>query len=222
MPISRRRGTVLSTTLQDPWEFIADRRFQLYVTVGTEEKRKFLTETFGLSPKRIFSSRSTAFAPMLMSATNGKGVDVILNSLPGDMLDASWRCIADNGTFVEIGKRDMLDRNSLSMEPFCRNASYRAIDMSHDSISWATRARYSSLLSTDSKEMNGDISSRLLSQTFKLIGEGHIKPISPRKVFSFGDVVDAFRYMRGGSHIGKIVISDSPDRSVQVPVRSAP
>jgi hypothetical protein len=64
-----------------------------------------------------------------------------LNSLSNEMLDESWRCIADNGTFVEIGKKDMLDRNSLSMEPFCRNASYRAIDMSHDSIPLATIAR---------------------------------------------------------------------------------
>ncbi|KAI9781693.1 MAG: Type I Iterative PKS [Peltula sp. TS41687] len=173
---------------------------ELYVTVGTEEKRKFLIETFGIPSGRIFSSRSTAFAPMLMSATNGKGVNVILNSLTGDMLDASWRCIADHGTFVEIGKKDMLDRNTLSMEPFCRNASYRAVDMSHDSISWATKAR-------------------LLSQLFLLISEGHVKPIFPQKLFSFGDIVGAFRHMRGGSHIGKIVISDGPDRDVKVPIR---
>lgn len=41
---------------------------------------------------------------MLMKATKGKGVDVILNSLSGDLLDESWRCIADGGTMIEIGK----------------------------------------------------------------------------------------------------------------------
>ena len=114
---------------------------QLYVTVGTDEKRKFLIETFGIPSERIFNSRSIGFAPMLMSATNGKGVDVILNSLSGKMLDETWRCIAERGTFLEIGKKDMLDRNYLSMEPFCRGASYKAIDMSHDSIPLATIAR---------------------------------------------------------------------------------
>lgn len=76
-----------------------------------------------------------AFAPQIMSITNGRGVDVCLNSLTGELLDASWRCIADGGNFVEIGKRDVLDRNYLSMEPFNRNASYRGVDMSHPQIS---------------------------------------------------------------------------------------
>jgi NADPH:quinone reductase-like Zn-dependent oxidoreductase len=76
-----------------------------------------------------------------MKATNGKGVDVILNSLSGDFLDESWRCIADEGRFVDIGKKDMIDRNTLSMEPFCRNASYCAVDLSLDSIPLSTIAR---------------------------------------------------------------------------------
>lgn len=70
-----------------------------------------------------------------MKITNGRGVDVVLNSLTGDLLDESWRIIADGGNFIEIGKKDVLDRNSLSMEPFNRNASYRGVDMSHVSIS---------------------------------------------------------------------------------------
>ncbi len=78
---------------------------------------------------------------MLMTATNGMGVDVILNSLSGDILDESWRCIADRGTMIEIGKKDMIDRNALSMEPFARMASYRAVDISHDSIPLSTIAR---------------------------------------------------------------------------------
>lgn len=110
--------------------------------MGTDEKRKFLIETFGLTSDHIFTSRSTAFGPALMKATNGRGVDVVLNSLSGELLDESWRCIADSGTFVEIGKKDMTDRNSLSMEPFCRNASYRPMDMSLDSVPLSTIARY--------------------------------------------------------------------------------
>ena len=70
-----------------------------------------------------------------MKLTNGKGVDVILNSLTGELLDESWRIIADGGNLIEIGKKDTLDRNTLAMEPFNRNASYRAVDMSHKQIS---------------------------------------------------------------------------------------
>jgi len=43
---------------------------------------------------------------------------------------------------VEIGKKDILDRNMLSMEPFNRNASFRALDLSHDQINDDTLATY--------------------------------------------------------------------------------
>lgn len=66
---------------------------------------------------------------------------MILNSLTGDLLDESWRIIADGGTMVEIGKKDILDRNSLAMEPFNRNASFRALDLSHKEITDDTIAR---------------------------------------------------------------------------------
>lgn len=114
---------------------------EIYITVGSEEKRKFLEENYGIPRSRMFNSRSVAFAPELMKATNGRGIDVILNSLAGDMLHETWRCVAENGIFIEIGKKDILDRNSLSMEPFNWNASYRAFDLSLQCVSGATMAR---------------------------------------------------------------------------------
>jgi NADPH:quinone reductase-like Zn-dependent oxidoreductase len=103
--------------------------------VGTEVKRDILIQTFGICPARIFSSKKSSFAAEIMKITEGIGVDIILNSLTGDLLDESWRIIADGSTMVEIGKKDIIDRNSLSMELFNRNASFRAVDFSHKQIS---------------------------------------------------------------------------------------
>jgi hypothetical protein len=47
---------------------------------------------------------------------------------------------------VEIGKRDILDRKQLAMEPFDRNCSYRALDFSHKQISDALIAEYDACL----------------------------------------------------------------------------
>lgn len=80
-----------------------------------------------------------------MAATNGKGVDVVLNSLTGDMLDESFRVLADRGIMIEIGKKDILDRNSLSMEPFDRNISFIGVDMSHQRASDELISRYAFL-----------------------------------------------------------------------------
>lgn len=79
----------------------------------------------------MFSSRNIKFAAEIMRETAGRGVDVVINSLVGELLDASWRIVADGGTMVEIGKKDIVDRNTLAMEPFDRNCSFRAIDFSY-------------------------------------------------------------------------------------------
>ncbi len=101
------------------------------MTVGTDEKRRFLCDNYGIAPDHVFSSRNTDFAKSVLRMTHGRGVDVILNSLTGEMLDESWRICADGGTFVELGKKDIVDRNTLSMEPFDRNCSFRPMDFSY-------------------------------------------------------------------------------------------
>lgn len=98
---------------------------QIFATVGTDEKWNFLILKFAIPSNHSFSSRSRDFATSLMKATKGNGVDVILDSLTGHLLNESWLCIADGSTMVEIGNRYMLDRNSLSMVPFKWNASVR-------------------------------------------------------------------------------------------------
>ena len=68
------------------------RGVDVYVTVGTAEKRSYLLKKFPtLKESHIFSSRSCAFEPELMKMTNGRGVDALLNSTAGDILQASAR-----------------------------------------------------------------------------------------------------------------------------------
>jgi hypothetical protein len=69
-----------------------------------------------------------------------------LNSLTGELLDESWRIVADGGIMLEIGKKDMLARSELSMEPFVRNARYCGVDMSHKQVSDEMIQRYVSSL----------------------------------------------------------------------------
>lgn len=64
-----------------------------------------------------------------MQATRGKGVDVVLNSLSGELLHASWQCVAPYGTMIEIGKRDIIGKGKLSMNEFLRNRAFVGVDM---------------------------------------------------------------------------------------------
>ena len=66
---------------------------------------------FQLTDRNIGNSRDTTFEKLIMSETNGRGLDLVLNSLAEDKLQASVRCLAPGGRFLEIGKFD-LDNNS--------------------------------------------------------------------------------------------------------------
>ena len=176
---------------------------EVYATVGSKEKRKFLMDNYGVPDDHIFNSRSTEFAGQILEATNDEGVDVIINSLTGDLLEESWRCIREGGTMVELGKKDMLDRNYLPMEQFGRNASYRCFDMAHVNVSDALIAQ-------------------LLKQLMPLVEARHLKPIQPITTFPFHDIGAAYRYMRGANHLGKIVISNGSEKEQKVSARPAP
>ena len=104
---------------------------EIYATAGSDVKRDYLHDVWGIPRDHIYSSRTTDFASAIMKQTRGKGIDVIINSLTGELLDETWRICADGGNMVEIGKRDIVARNYLSMEPFDRNCSYRAVDFSY-------------------------------------------------------------------------------------------
>lgn len=177
----------------------------------------------------MFSSRDNRFAKEIMAATQGRGVDVIINSLTGDLLDASWRIIADGGTMVEIGKRDIVDRNTLSMEPFDRNASFRAMDFSYtqdirdpliERFVLPPRPHMAFVSETRKLIRVFFFLPRLLGDIFALVDGGHVQPIHPVTTFGFGDVATALAHLRSGRHIGKVVISDG-GRDVEVPIRPA-
>ena len=102
---------------------------KIYATAGTIEKRDFLAQKCGLPPEHLFSSRDSSFLPGILAITDGKGVDVVLNSLTGDLLHDSFRACAPFGRFIEVGKKDILDNGRLQMEAFRRDLSFMAFDL---------------------------------------------------------------------------------------------
>ncbi|KAE8401952.1 putative polyketide synthase [Aspergillus pseudonomiae] len=161
---------------------------KIYVTVGNQAKRDHLINTYGIQPDHIFDSRSASFLPCVMKATKGCGVDVVLNSLYGELLHASWECVAKFGRMIELGKRDFLANGTLSLKPFIKNRAFFGVDLL-------------------------DLSEDLLFQFMLWHDQGKIKPIRPTTVFAAGEAIEAFRLMQQGTHIGKILIRMPDDAS---------
>jgi NADPH:quinone reductase-like Zn-dependent oxidoreductase len=97
--------------------------------VSSETKIRYLNENYGIERSRIFNSRNSSFLADIMRTTNSRGVDLVLNSLSGDLLHASWMCVAEFGTMVEIGKRDFQRHSKLTMGPFEQNRSFIGLDI---------------------------------------------------------------------------------------------
>lgn len=91
---------------------------RVFATVGTADKRAFLRARFPQLPAdHIGNSRDTSFEQLVMRRTRGRGVDCVLNSLAADKLQASLRCLAVGGRFLEIGKLDLSNNTALVSPP---------------------------------------------------------------------------------------------------------
>jgi len=191
---------------------------KVYATAESSEKHDFLVKELGVPADQVFSSRDTSFTQQIMAATHGRGVDVILNSLPGRSLQASWCCIAKFGRFVQIGIND-LESKHLDMKPFARAACFTAVDLLHLS---------------GKKPL---VVVKVMRSVFDLLTSGGIQPVNPVTVLPMSQIGRAFRIMSQGllslsaigsrvpllivpsdKHMGKIVIKAEHDDLVPVSI----
>ena len=56
-----------------------------------------------------------------MRITEGKGLDVVLNSLAGEAIGKNFRLLKPFGRFLEIGKRDIYANSKIGLRPFRNN-----------------------------------------------------------------------------------------------------
>ncbi|MCJ1472284.1 hypothetical protein MMC13_000931 [Lambiella insularis] len=175
---------------------------EIYATVSSQEKRDLIMREYGIPDDHIFSSRNASFAASVLAATNGRGVDMVLNSLAGPLLQASFEVLATFGHLVKIGKKDLEGNNLLDMGTFSRVASCSSLDM-------MTLLRH-----------RGNIH-RILSEVARLVQEQILAPVYPVTAYSMGDLTKAFRLVQTGKHTGKIVLSTKPDGEVKVCPRMA-
>ncbi len=78
---------------------------EVFATVSSEEKAKYLTNTFGIPASRIFNSRQRSMDDLvaeIMTQTSHRGVDLVLNSLSGDLLHDSVRTITFDLRLVKL------------------------------------------------------------------------------------------------------------------------
>ncbi|MFC0268651.1 type I polyketide synthase [Kushneria aurantia] len=159
---------------------------EIYATAGSDEKRDTLRL---LGIERIYNSRALTFAEEILAETpDGRGVDVVLNSLAGEAINQNLRVLEPFGRFLELGKRDFYDNTHIGLRPFRNNLSYFGID------------------SDQLMKLNPALTQTLFTDMMALFEQGELTPL-PWTAFPAERVVDAFRYMQQARQIGKIVVT---------------
>ncbi|MEV5985173.1 SDR family NAD(P)-dependent oxidoreductase [Streptomyces sp. NPDC052051] len=140
----------------------------------------------GLDDAHIASSRDVEFADRFLTATEGRGVDVVLNSLAREFVDASLRLLPRGGRFVEMGKTDLRDADALAREH--AGVGYRPFD----------------LIAVAAEEP--DLIQRILTEVVALFDAGRLTHL-PSRSWDIRRAPEALRFLSQARHIGKIVLT---------------
>jgi len=166
---------------------------EVYATAGSDVKREYLR---GLGVQHVFNSRTTEFAAQIMDVTGGQGVDVVLNSLPGEAIHKSLKILGAYGRFLEIGKTDIYQDQMIGLAPFQDNLSYFAIDLDR-------------MLRQRPREIE-----RLFTEVMQALADETYRPL-PHTTFAATEIPAAFRYMAQRKNIGKVIVAFDAKQDTQ-------
>ena len=158
---------------------------RIIATAGSKAKQESLRAA-GI--EHVFSSRDTGFTDEILRVTDGKGIDLALNSLSGPFIDATVACLAKVGRLVEIGKRDIWTHSRFDESR--PEGAYHILDLSKI------------------RSTSPEVSDALFSKVMNAARDGTLRPL-PVTSFPLDQAGEAFEYMAQAKHVGKIVLLPS-------------
>ncbi|HTF55437.1 MAG TPA: SDR family NAD(P)-dependent oxidoreductase, partial [Pseudonocardia sp.] len=152
---------------------------------GTASPAKWpVLRGLGLPGTHVASSRTLEFEDTFRAATGGAGIDVVLDSLAGEFVDASARLAAGpRGRFIEMGKTDVRHPDRIAAEH--NGLAYRAFD----------------LLDTDPDRI-----AEMFAALSALFAGGVLQP-PPVACWDVRRAPEAFRYLSQARNVGKVVLT---------------
>jgi phthiocerol/phenolphthiocerol synthesis type-I polyketide synthase C len=154
----------------------------IFTTAGTKEKREHLRSN-GI--KNVYDSRSLDFAHILKSKNTE--LDIVLNTLSGELMFESIKLLKPFGKFIHIDKKDIAKDTHFGMKLLSNGIVFQFLDIS--------------LLF-----LNPDLMTSSLEEIVELFENGSFKAIF-HTVYPIKDLKKAITAMSRGTHIGKLVVT---------------
>ncbi|CAF4885198.1 unnamed protein product [Pieris macdunnoughi] len=160
---------------------------EVFTTVSDLKKKQFVKKLFPqLQDDHIGDSRHHTFADMVRSATNGRGVDIIISCANKELKNASMGCLAEYGVYYDASLLIERENFNLGMNHFTKCRSYATVDIR-------------SIFQTE-HDMK-----RLQLLVTEGIGRGYVRPLS-RVSFPPSEVSRAFRLLAASRHRGRVLL----------------
>lgn len=158
---------------------------RVLVTAGSAEK---LAACAALGADVLIDYRREDFVARVADATDGAGVDLVLDSIGGDYLARDIRCLAPHGRVLVIGNQ--------SGEP-------ATIDTSALMRRWASV--HGSTLRARPLEEKADILRSVEENVWPLVESGLVLPVVDSR-FRLADAAMAHERMESSLHVGKLLL----------------
>ncbi len=143
-----------------------------------------------LGVEHVFDSRRTEYGEEILEATDGRGIDVLLNSFVGeDFLNANVACLAKGGRWIELAAVGIF--TGAEMAAVRPDVEYAILQLDE--------------LKTHDPELPGTA----LRQLMERVSAGELRPIALSR-WPMAEAASAVDHMRSARHIGKLVLSNSP------------
>jgi putative PIG3 family NAD(P)H quinone oxidoreductase len=157
----------------------------VYVTAGSDEKCAAARD---LGATLAINYRTQDFEKEILTATSGRGVDVILDMVGGSYVARNLRSMAPNGRLVYV---NYMESAKAELDLSVLTARRLTITGSH--------------LRPQPVERKAAIGRALEERAWPHLLSGKIKPVID-SVFPLEQAADAHRRMESSAHIGKIVL----------------
>ncbi|KAN0031558.1 hypothetical protein ACTFIV_005423 [Dictyostelium citrinum] len=164
----------------------------VFVTIGgSKEKKRYLLENYGDIITKVLSTETSSVSKRFsdrIKEINGKGVDLVLDTLSGEFMKYNFDSLSEIGRISCLSMTQLIDNDNIDLNNFRYNVGYNTIDIERVC------------------KHNPKITNNILSHLFREVGNGKLGMI-PITEFRIEETKDAIDFVNDRKHIGKIVVN---------------
>jgi NADPH:quinone reductase len=158
----------------------------VYTTASSEEKLEIAK---GLGADAGINYKEESVHDYVQKHTNGKGFNIVFDTVGGENLDLSFEAAAMHGTVLAIAARSTHDLSPLHSKSLSLHVVFMLLK----------------IINEEYHKQHGEI----LKKITGIVEEGKLRPLIDPKVFTFEEADKAHEYLESKQAVGKIVLKNA-------------